>query len=128
MAVDAGVVIGHILFTDVTIRRPNGERRSALALPPLAVIPERQRTGIGSRLTVAGLAACRDRGDRLVVVVGHADFYPRFGFRSARSRGFMVPFPVEDASFLVCDLASEDPEAVEMIGGMIEYPAPFLSV
>jgi putative acetyltransferase len=121
-------IIGHILFTDILIRRVNESAVRAVALAPVAVVPDWQRRGIGSRLTAAGLAACRARGDRWVIVVGHADFYPRFGFRSARARGLEVPFPVEDASFMVCDLASDASDSSTSIAGMVEYPPPFLAV
>ncbi|HEY4308382.1 MAG TPA: N-acetyltransferase [Pirellulales bacterium] len=121
-------IVGHILFTDILIRREDGSADRALALAPVALLPEWQRRGIGSRLTAAGLAACRARGDRWVIVVGHADFYPRFGFQSARARGLEVPFPVEDASFMVCDLADAPNDSSTDIAGMVEYPAPFQAV
>jgi putative acetyltransferase len=84
-------VVGHILFSDLPIAGSAGTVLGA-ALAPLAVGPEWQRQGIGSRLTEAGLQACRAAGCQVVVVLGHASYYPRFGFwilgkagRAARS-------------------------------------------
>lgn len=121
--------VGHVLFTDITVRQSSGKTLPAVALAPVAVHPERQRSGIGSRLITAGLTACRERRDRLVIVVGHAAYYPRFGFRPARERGLEAPFPVKNESFMVCELVPSAANAkAEDIAGMVEYPAPFLSV
>src|SRR6476646_8630822 len=68
-------VVGHVLFSDLPILTDDGTV-AALALAPMAVLPEYQRRGIGSALVRRGLAACRDRGHRIVVVLGHPDFYP----------------------------------------------------
>jgi putative acetyltransferase len=129
VAIADGALVGHILFTDITVRQSSGNTLPAVALAPVAVRPEWQRTGVGSRLISAGLTACRERGDRLVIVVGHAAYYPRFGFRPARARGLEAPFPVNDASFMVCELAPSAASAKPVdIAGMVEYPAPFLTV
>ena len=82
-----GLVVGHILFTPVVLRQGSAEE-VAVGLAPMAVDPEHQRRGIGSILVVAGLEACAARGDTLVFVDGHPEFYPRFGFKPAAPRGF----------------------------------------
>jgi len=97
----------------------------ALALAPLAVHPEFQNQGIGSRLVGEGLARCRNLGHKIVVVVGHPEFYPRFGFTSARAKGLEAPFPVPDEAFMVTKLV---PRALDGVSGMIVYPAPFEGV
>ena len=71
----AGRVVGHILFSDLPIITGDGTV-AALALAPMAVLPELQRQGIGSALVQMGLEACRQQGHRIVVVLGHAHFYP----------------------------------------------------
>ena len=97
----------------------------ALALAPMAVHPEFQSQGIGSRLVREGLERCRNLGHRIVVVVGHPEFYPRFGFTPARAKGLEAPFPVPDEAFMVTELV---PGALDGVSGMIVYPAPFEGV
>jgi len=87
VAEKGGRVVGHILFTPVAVR-DGTLQRYAMGLAPMAVHPDYQRQGIGSRLVVVGLETCTRRGDSLVFVVGHPDFYPRFGFEPAAPKGF----------------------------------------
>ena len=75
-------VVGYILFSPVVIEKSGGGI-SILALAPMAVRPEFQNQGIGSELVRQGLEACRRFGCRMVVVLGHSHFYPRFGFEPA---------------------------------------------
>ena len=83
VAVDEDEIVGHILFSPVTITGADGMR--IVALGPIAALPDRQRRGIGSALVNAGLEQCRKSGAQAVFVVGHAEYYPRFGFiRAAR--------------------------------------------
>src|SRR4051794_35870892 len=79
VAEEDGRVVGHILFSALTIVTPRGNVE-ALALAPMAVVPSHQRKGIGSLLVGEGLRVCRGAGQRIVIVVGHPEFYPRFGF------------------------------------------------
>jgi putative acetyltransferase len=72
-------IIGHILFSRMWIEAPSG-LMAAVALAPVAVLPDHQRKGIGQRLIVHGLELLKDRGEQIVIVVGHPDYYPRFGF------------------------------------------------
>ena len=75
-------VVGHILFTPVVVEQ--GTRRTlGMGLAPMAVVPERQRQGIGSQLVRRGLEILRQRACPFVIVVGHPDYYPRFGFEPA---------------------------------------------
>src|SRR5262245_50833226 len=69
-----GRVVGHILFSDLPILRDEGTV-GALSLAPMAVLPEFQKRGVGSALVRKGLEACREQGHRIVVVLGHPDFY-----------------------------------------------------
>jgi putative acetyltransferase len=78
-----GNVVGHILFRPVTIESASSGF-TAVALAPMAVLPEFQRKGIGSRLVHSGLEACRTMGHEIVVVLGYPHYYPRFGFLPAR--------------------------------------------
>jgi len=116
-----GAVVGHILFTPVTVS--DGETTSrAIGLGPMAVLPELQRRAIGSRLVEAGLDACRELGEHVVVVLGHADYYPRFGFRLAAELGLHYRGPDFDPFFFVAELENR---ALEGIKGMVEYLPEF---
>ena len=117
-------VIGHVLFSSIQIetRQTNVP---ALALAPLTVTPQFQNRGVGSALTRDGLAACRRAEHRLVIVLGHAEYYPRFGFVPAGPYGFKCPFPVSDEVFMVLELS---PGSLEGVSGMVRYPHPFEGV
>jgi putative acetyltransferase len=121
VAVDAGQVVGHILFSPMVIETRDGAV-PALALAVLAVRPEFQNQGIGSELVRDGLKRCRALGHRIVVVVGHPNYYPRFGFSPARAQGLEAPFPVPDEAFLALELV---PGALHGVAGMVRYPPPF---
>jgi putative acetyltransferase len=124
VAVVEGRIAGHILFPPITIENP--ERRvPALALAPMAVLPELQHQGIGSLLVKEGLAACRLLLHRIVVVAGHPEYYPRFGFTPARARGIEAPFPVPDEAFMVIALLEG---SLEGIHGTVRYPHAFDAV
>jgi putative acetyltransferase len=89
VATKSGQVVGHIFFTPVSIEPPVEFRVAGLG--PMAVLPEHQRSGVGSQLIRAGLEACRQNGYSAVVVVGHPGYYPRFGFEPAHTRGLTLP-------------------------------------
>jgi putative acetyltransferase len=91
-----------------------------LALAPLAVTPARQRQGIGSQLVREGLRACAAAGHRIVVVLGHPAYYPRFGFSAALARPLKAPFSGE--SFMAAELV---PGALPGVAGEVRYPPPF---
>ncbi len=95
--------VGHILFSPVTVE-PASSSLQAVALGPMAVLPEFQRKGIGSRLVHAGLEECRTLGHEIVVLVGHADYYPRFGFVPARPRGIECEFEAPDEAWMILEL------------------------
>ena len=112
-------VIGHLLFSCLPIETAAGAVE-ALALAPVAVRHDRQRQGIGSQLIRGGLAMCRDRGHRIVVVLGHADYYPRFGFSAALAERLQSPFP--GPHFMALELV---PGALAGVEGEVRYPPPF---
>jgi putative acetyltransferase len=121
VAVEDGRVVGHILFSPMAIETKE-DAVPALALAVLAVRPESQNQGIGSQLVREGLERCRSLRHRIVVVVGHPPYYPRFGFSPARARGLDAPFPVPDEAFMVLELV---PGALRGVAGMVKYPPPF---
>lgn len=104
VAEEVGEVIGHIMFSPVTLDRDPGIR--LLGLGPMAVLPNRQKSGIGSRLVAEGLLACREQGYDGVVVLGHPDYYPRFGFSAAAGFGLHSEYEVPDEVFMALELVS----------------------
>ena len=112
-------IVGHILFSRMWIDSP-GASVPAVALAPLAVLPRHQRKGIGGALIRGGLECLRDRGEPIVLVLGHADYYRRFGFSTEKARSLASPFPPD--AFLAADLASN---ALAGIHGKVRYPVAF---
>jgi len=121
VALEGSRIVGHILFTRITVR-DESEAHEALALAPMAVLPEFQKRGIGSALVRRGLDEARGLGHRAVIVVGHPDYYPRFGFAPARALGINPPFEVPSEAFLALELL---PGALSGIRGVVKYPPPF---
>jgi len=99
-----GAIVGHILFSPVTLSADSGF--FGLGLGPMAVLPEFQRQGVGSALLRAGLDECRKLGCRAVFVLGHADYYPRFGFAPASRFGVVSQYEVPDDVFMALELAT----------------------
>ena len=87
----------------------------------MAVLPEFQSQGVGSRLVRAGLNACRELGYPVVFVLGHPDYYPRVGFESAAPRGFHYRDPSFDPYFFVAELA---PGSLDGLSGWVKYLPP----
>jgi len=111
-------VVGHIAFSPVRI---DGGSPPALGLGPIGVDPSRQRLGIGGALMRAGLARCAELA-KIVVVLGHASYYPRFGFRPASPLGLRYRSEVFDPSFFVLEL---EPGALAGISGWVRYHEAF---
>src|SRR5205807_7027312 len=101
------------------IRTPNGTVPT-LALAPMAVIPLRQRQGVGTSLVREGLRKCAEAGHRIVVVLGHPDYYPRFGFSARLAERLMAPF--SGAAFMALELM---PGALAEVAGEVRYAPPF---
>lgn len=121
VAEDGGRIVGHVLFSRLPIEA--GDRVVAgAALAPMAVLPERQREGIGSALVRAGLAACRMAGIAAVVVLGHPDYYPRFGFSAEAAHGLRPPFPEAGSAFMALELV---PGSLDLHDAIVRYAPPF---
>lgn len=121
VALDRHELVGYVLFT-----RARVDGLPALGLAPVAVEPSRQRQGVGDALVRAGLEVARAGGERVVVVIGHPSYYPRFGFVPAVPRGLTSVFaPGEHAdAFMVLELT---PGALTGVSGPVAYAAPFAS-
>jgi putative acetyltransferase len=117
-----GEIVGHILFSPVTIE-DGSQSRQGMGLAPVAVTPDRQRQGIGSELVQAGLEILRKQGCPFVIVLGHPAFYPRFGFVPASRYGLTSQWEgVPDAAFMVLVL---DTSSVAGVTGVARYREEF---
>jgi putative acetyltransferase len=119
VAEEEGQIVGHLLFSTLTIATARGEIE-ALSLAPLAVVPSHQRRGIGSSLVREGLRTCREAGHRIVIVLGHPEFYPRFGFSAKLAEPLRSPY--SGPAFMAVELV---PDALRGIEGKVRYPPPF---
>ena len=117
-------IVGHILFSKIKIKSEEKET-TALALAPLAVRPDYQNKGIGTKLVEKGLKECKRLNHKIVNVLGHPNFYPKFGFTPASKFGIMAPFDAPDEAFLILELM---PGSLNGISGTVEYPPAFNDV
>ena len=121
VACEASGVVGHILFTATRIM---GRQLRVAGLGPMAVTPARQHSGIGSELVRRGLDACRREGYEAVVVVGHPEYYPRFGFQRGSRFGLRCEFVVPDEVFMAVELQ----RGALAGGGELRYAPEFSEV
>jgi len=124
VAVEGGQLVGHIFFSPVWIEA-DASVTQALGLGPMAVLPEWQRRGVGSRLVREGLQECLRRGSEVIVVLGHPEFYPRFGFVRASEKGLRSEYQVPDEAFMVAELRAG---ALDGLSGLVKYHEVFGSV
>src|SRR5215813_3186678 len=114
-------IVGHIFFSPVSIGSEMGTV-TAMGLAPMSVLPEFQNQGIGSRLVNEGLKRCRDLGHSIVVVLGHPNYYPRFGFIPAHLKGLRSEYDVPDDTFMVLELSEN---ALAGRRGLVRYHPEF---
>jgi putative acetyltransferase len=112
-------VVGHILFSRMWVET-SGKAVPAVALAPMAVLPEEQDRGIGGKLIRHGLDWLRGAGEEIVIVIGHPAYYPRFGFSADKARSLASPFPPE--AFMALELR---PGALDGVQGKVMYPDAF---
>jgi len=114
-----GSVVGHVLFSRMMIDTTENSIPAA-ALAPISVLPKYQCQRIGECLVRRGLDISRDSGERIVIVLGHPDYYSRFGFSSQKAQFLESPFPPE--AFMALELSHG---ALSGIRGKVRYPAAF---
>lgn len=117
-----GNVVGHILFTPVSLT-DNAHLKIA-GLGPMAVLPDHQRKGLGSALVREGVSRCKDLGYCAVVVLGHPEYYPRFGFVPGDRYGLRCEYDVPADVFMVVEL---EPGALDGASGLVRYDELFSS-
>lgn len=120
VAVEDDTVVGHILFTPVEV---DGSDLIGMGLAPMSVAPARQRAGIGSQLVRHGLEYLRRNACPFVIVLGHPDYYPRFGFRPASNFGLSCQWDgIPDEAFLAIAF---DGDRLPISGGTARYRSEF---
>lgn len=116
-----GNIVGHILLFPVKIKS-QARDFPCLALAPMSVVPEYQNRGIGGKLIQAGLRKAGDLGYNSVIVLGHPEYYPRFGFRPASKWNIKTDYDVADEVFMAMELTTE---GLKGVSGTVEYPNEF---
>jgi predicted N-acetyltransferase YhbS len=117
-------LVGYVLFFPIKIVDGKLEHES-IALAPVSVHPKHQKKGIGSALIKEGLTRCKKEGFQSVIVLGHPEYYPRFGFRPASNWKISAPFDVPDEAFMALELTIN---ALKNIQGIVQYPDEFNEV
>jgi len=123
VAEDHGAIVGHILFSPVSLSGHSSLK--IMGLGPMAVAPEHQRKGIGTALVRGGLEQCRTLGIGAVVVLGHPSYYPRFGFSPSSRFGIGCEYDVPEEVFMVVELESG---FLRGASGKITYHGAFKNV
>jgi len=121
VAIVNGRIVGHIMYSPITIA---GELEGA-ALGPMGVLPEYQNKGIGSELVKTGNARLKREGCPYIIVLGHAEYYPRFGFKPASTFGVTCEWEVPDDVFMLLVL---DEAKMRGVSGKSQYRTEFSSV
>jgi len=114
-------IVGHILLTRVKIKNESNEFDS-LALAPVSVLPEFRNRGIGGRLILESHKKARALSYKSIVLLGHANYYPRFGYEHADKYGIELPFPVPKENCMIIELIEN---GLGGVSGIVEYPKEF---
>lgn len=115
-------VVGHILFTKIKIKDENDNEFDSLALAPMAVRPEIQKQGVGGQLIKYGLDRAKKLGHESVIVLGHEQYYPKFGFVPADRWNIKAPFDVPTNVFMGIELVKD---GLKGVTGIVKYAKEF---
>ena len=119
----SGRIVGHVLLTRVPLRK-EGEEKHVLALGPMSVVPSQSHRGIGSELINASITLAKDKGYGAIVLLGHPEYYKRFGFIPARDLRVSCNLPAPEDALTVMEIVEGNLAG----GGHVEYPEPFVSL
>ncbi|MGX1753163.1 GNAT family N-acetyltransferase [Sphingobacterium sp. NPDC055346] len=117
-----GKIVGYVLLSEINIINSQNQSFISLALAPIAVLPAYQGQGIAGALMHASHEKAKELGYGSIVILGHADYYPRFGYRLAKEFGIRLPFDVPDENCFVIELSEG---TLKHINGTVVYPAEF---
>ncbi|MBU5595141.1 N-acetyltransferase [Amphibacillus sp. MSJ-3] len=113
--------VGHIILSKIKIKNEDQVVES-LALAPVSVLPEYQNQGVGKLLISKALQKAKELRFNSVVVLGHPEYYPKFGFKKASTWGIKTPFEVPDEAFMAVELGEN---TLDKVSGVVEYPHVF---
>lgn len=114
-------IVGYILLTKIQIAN-DAFKTESLAMAPVAVLPEFQGKGVGARLIESAHEKAKELGFDSVVLLGHENYYPRFGYEMAKNYGIRLPFEVPDENCMVMELVKG---ALQNANGIVRYPKEF---
>ncbi|TMV49679.1 N-acetyltransferase [Paenibacillus mesophilus] len=114
-------IIGHVLLSKIQIINDN-QSAGSLALAPVSVLPNYQNKGIGKLLILEALQKAKELGYDSVVVLGHPEYYPKFGFKKASLWGIRAPFEMPEEAFMALELRES---TLDNVSGVVEYPSVF---
>lgn len=122
VADDNGSIIGHLMFTPVVVT-DGKQKTEGMGLAPMAVLPSKQRQGIGTQLVDTGLQILKEKGCPFVIVLGHPEYYPRFGFQAASGCNIRTKWDgVPDEAFMILVM---DHEAMQNVSGVATFMDEF---
>ena len=116
-----GIIVGHILLTNIQIKNDQ-ESFESLALAPVSVKPSHQKLGIGGQLIKEAHRIAKELGYKSIVLLGHAEYYPKFGYQLCRNYGIKIPFDAPEENCLVVELIED---GLKGVNGMVEYAKEF---
>jgi len=116
-----GALVGHILLSEGDLVADDETIRRIWMVGPVAVVPEQQRQGVGGALMRVAIDLATERGEPVLCLLGHASYYPRFGFEPARPIGIEAPRPWPDANWMALRLPAWDPA----VRGLARFPRAF---
>lgn len=115
-------IVGYILLTKIKIIDVNVNSYDSLALAPVAVLPNFQGKGIGRKLIETAHEKAKDLGFSSVVLLGHENYYPRFGYKQTKEFGIKLPFDVPEANCMAIELMEN---GLQNVKGTVKYPKEF---
>ena len=122
VADDNGTIIGHIMYTSVLVTGGK-QKAQGMGLAPMAVLPSRQRQGIGTMLVKYSLQILREKKYPFVLVLGNPDYYPRFGFQPASRFNIRSGWEgIPDEAFMVLFM---DDNAMKNVSGVATFRDEF---
>lgn len=123
VAIVKNEIVGHIMLSKIEIS--GKENLDILTLAPMSVIPNYQKIGIGSKLIESAIEKAKELGYKAIIVLGHENYYPKFGFEVAALYDIYPPFDVPDDVFMIKIL---DKTIIDQLGGQVLYPKEFMEI